>query len=453
MPRSVLVVDDDADALLLAREVLGAGGFGPVSTLSDGRQVKPFLDQNPCGLILLDLGLPTCDGSQLLGEIASTYPDVSVVVVSGTNEIATAVSCIHRGAYDYLLKPFAPERLIDAVKRALGSKPRRALPALGRHVPAAESAFAEIVTENAAMREIFTYIEAIATTGQSVLVTGETGTGKDLVARAVHRLSGCVGEYVAVNVGGLDDTMFADTLFGHRKGAFTGASEPRPGLVLRATSGTLFLDEIGDLSLVSQVKLLRLLQDGEYFPLGSDLPKHSTARVVVATSQDLRQLQEAGKFRKDLFYRLKAHHVHLPPLRDRPGDIPMLIDHFLVEACTQFGRSKPEVTAELRRLLSGYSFPGNIRELRSLVYDAMTRSSGRTLAIDPFRRALTDHSTAGGAAVDALRFPDRLPTLREVHEQLIAEALKRAGGNQALAASFLGITRQGLNKRLRSDSP
>ncbi|MBA2481343.1 MAG: sigma-54-dependent Fis family transcriptional regulator [Planctomycetes bacterium] len=444
---SVLVVDDDPDALTLATETLSAGGIGPVTTMRDGRLVGPYLADHRCGLVLLDLGMPYCDGRELISEIASTYPDVSVLVISGTNEVSTAVSCIHRGAYDYLLKPYPPHRLIDAVRRARGSK-LVAESITTAQVAAIGSPFAEIITQHPAMREIFAYVQAIATTGQPVLITGETGTGKDLIARAVHRISACSGEYVAVNVGGLDDAMFADSLFGHRKGAFAGATDSRPGLVLRASSGTLFLDEIVDLSLISQVKLLRLLQDGEYYPLGSDLPKHASARIVVATSQDLRQQQEAGRFRKDLFYRLNAHHVHLPPLRDRPSDIPVLLDHFLAEASATFGRPTPEVPAEVRRLLSGYAFPGNVRELRSLVYDALTRTTGRTLAIDPFRRALCDPIRS--EASTALRFPDRLPNLREVHEQLIGEALKRAGGNQALAASFLGITRQGLNKRLRS---
>ncbi|MBA2481348.1 MAG: sigma-54-dependent Fis family transcriptional regulator [Planctomycetes bacterium] len=442
---SVLVVDDDSDALVLARETLGAGGISAVSTLSEGRLVQAFLATHPCDLILLDLALADCDGRQLLGEITSTHPELSVLVVSGTNEIATAVSCIHHGAYDYLLKPYPPHRLVDAVHRALGTKARKPAFKAPQGKPSPDP-FAGIITQDPAMRELFAYVKAISVTGQSVLVTGETGTGKDLVARAVHSISGRSGGYVPVNVGGFDDTMFADALFGHCRGAFTGAIEARSGLVQRATGGTLLLDEIGDLSPSSQVQLLRLLQDGEYYPLGSDLPKHSTARVVVATSQDLRQLQEAGEFRKDLFYRLSAHHVHMPPLRERIGDIPLLLDHFLAEAAATMGRPKPDVASESRRLLAAYDFPGNVRELRSLVYDALTRTSGRTLAIEPFRRAVSERTESASAP---LRFPDRLPTLREVKMQLIAEALKRSAGNQAQAASFLGITRQGLNKRLR----
>jgi DNA-binding NtrC family response regulator len=318
-------------------------------------------------------------------------------------------------------------------------------------------AFSEIVTQNAAMADMFRLCEAVAPTAEPVLITGETGTGKELVAKAVHRLSERVGAFVAINVAGYDDTMFADALFGHRKGAFTGASDPRPGMILRASGGTLFLDEIGDLSLPSQVKLLRLLQEHEYLPLGADEPKLSTARIVVATSRDLRQAMKQGTFRPDLYYRLRTHHVHLPPLRERSDDIPLLCEHFLGDATRAIGRRPCALPHDVREALCRHRFPGNVRELRAMIFDAVSRSSDGRLPLTSFQSitAGTGPDVASLFSSQSKELPGRLPTLAELDRQyahiidrVIAEALKRSGNNQAQAAALLGITRQALNRRL-----
>jgi DNA-binding NtrC family response regulator len=306
------------------------------------------------------------------------------------------------------------------------------------------------------MRGIFKYIEVISRTDQPVLITGETGTGKELIARAIHKVSGKRGDFVAVNVAGLDDTMFSDALFGHRKGAFTGAISNREGLIAKAKGGTLFLDEIGDLSEASQLKLLRVIQEKVYYPLGSDISKSTDARIIVATNQDILEMVSKGKFRKDLFYRLKAHHVHLPPLRERKDDIPILLDHFITESAKQLGKRPPKYPEELIILLMNYNFPGNIRELKMIVYDAVARCKSRILSLEIFKD-LIDINNAIDKELKSeiikfyiqMRFPDKLPTLKEMEEILMNEALRRAKGNQGIAASMLGITRQALNKRLR----
>jgi DNA-binding NtrC family response regulator len=270
----------------------------------------------------------------------------------------------------------------------------------------------------------------------------------------VHVLSGRKGSFVPVNVAGLDDHVFADTLFGHKKGAFTNALEARAGLLEQAAGGTLFLDEIGDLSAVSQVKLLRLLQDGEYLPLGSDIAKRSDARAVVATNQDLESARNAGRFRKDLYYRLCGHRVHIPPLRERREDLPVLLDHFLGEAARSLGKRRPTPPDELYKLLAAYHFPGNVRELESMVFNALSLHSAGKLSMDAFKAVIFEHQPAlAGEAEDqeppgSLLFPARLPTLKQIEEALVEEALRRAGGNQSIAASMLGITRQAMNKRV-----
>jgi DNA-binding NtrC family response regulator len=443
---SILVVGDDPAVHKQAQAALVAEGMGPVASLPDGDELDLYLAEHACALVMLDLDPRTEQGVRMIGDITSRHPKVSVVAVSGADEVATAVSCIHQGAYDYLVKPLVPRAVASVVRRALGLRRQRLAPLAPR--AGSDAAFADIVTADPAMRAVFAYLHSVATTGQPVLIVGETGTGKDLVARAVHQLSGRSGSFVAVNMGGMDDTMFADTLFGHRRGAFTGASDLRPGLVLGASGGTLFLDEIGDLNPVSQVKLLRLLQDGDYYPLGCDQPKVSTARVVAATSADLGRLKTGGRFRKDLFYRLNAHLVELPPLRERRGDLPLLLRHFTDRATGEMGRPPLVIDDALPGLLATYPFPGNIRELRSLVYDAVCRSApGGPLCLDPFRRAVGRARESDEAS--SLRFPAVLPSYAQMKELLVCEALRRAQGNQALAAERLGISRQALNKRLR----
>jgi len=320
-----------------------------------------------------------------------------------------------------------------------------------------EDAFADIITRNRKMRSVFRYVEAVAASPQPVFITGETGVGKELVARVLHDLSGRKGPFVAVNVAGLDDTVFSDTLFGHRKGAFTGAEQPREGLLAQASGGTLFLDEIGDLRESSQVTLLRLLQDHTYYPLGSDTPRRSDARVLVATNHRVENRIAEGRFRRDLYYRLRTHHVHIPPLSERKEDIPLLLERFVAEAAQALNRKRPSLSPELVPFLSSYDFPGNVRELHAMVFDAVACHRKGRLGVQDFKDSLD----VGGAAPaspapvgpvgEAEHFYSlfgRFPTLREAELLLISEAMRQSGNNQGAAATLLGMTRQALNKRL-----
>jgi two-component system, NtrC family, nitrogen regulation response regulator GlnG len=412
------------------------------------------------GMVVLDLTMPYISGQTLLQHITTDYPEIPVILLTATNDLETGVQCMQAGAIDYLVKPVEASRLVASVRRALEVRALRAeLLSLKERLltdtPHHREAFAEIITQSKTMHAIFRYIEAIARSPQPVLITGETGTGKELVARAIHRVAGGPGEFVAVNVAGLDDTMFSDTLFGHTKGAFTGADRPREGLITQATDGTLFLDEIGDLVAASQVKLLRLLQDGSYYPLGADLPRQSRARIVVATNYDVSERLSAGLFRKDLYYRLRAHHIQIPPLRDRREDLPLLVNHFLEKAAQALQKPQPTPPLALYSLLKTYAFPGNVRELEAMVFDAVARHQGGLLSLQSFKVAIAAgppamHDETEPATLMSLSslFPDRLPTLSEAQGALIAEALRRADGNQGVAAGMLGLSRQALNKRL-----
>lgn len=463
-PVPVLIVDDEEQTLRSASLVLRSTGISNVVALQDSREVLPFLAAREVCVLLMDLSMPHLTGEELLPQVRAEHADIPVIVITGANDLETAVNCMRLGAFDYIVKPVERNRLTSSVMRAIQIRElQRENRLLKQHILSGElnhpEAFQPIVTQNKTMMSIFHYVESIAGTHQPVLVTGETGVGKESMAKAIHDLSGRKGTFVPINVAGLDDTVFSDTLFGHKKGAFTGAQQHRKGLVETAAGGTLFLDEIGDLMMTSQVKLLRLLQEREYYPLGSDVAKRSEARIVVATNQNLEALIVEGKFRKDLYYRLQTHHVHLPALHERKDDLPLLVEHFIEQAAQSLGKTPPSYPKELITLLNTYHFPGNIRELESMVFDAVSKHESKVLSLDVFRaRVFRDASqTTFEAALESsetslITFGERLPTLKQTSELLVEEALRRANGNQSIAARMLGITQQALSKRLKKKS-
>lgn len=456
----VLLVDDEELTLKSAKLFLKGSGISNIAVIGDSRDVLRFLEANPVAVIILDINMPNLTGLQLLPMIVERYPQIPVIMMTASDEIANVVDCMKSGAFDYLVKPVESSRLVASVQKALElcdisnelSNLKQRFLADRLENP---SAFADIITNNRKMRALFQYIEVVAPTRQPIMITGETGTGKELVSKAIHALSNCRGNFVAVNVAGLDDNMFSDVLFGHKKGAFTGAEQQRDGLVAKAAGGTLFLDEIGDLSELSQIKLLRLMQEKEYYPCGSDILRKSDARILLATNRDLPALVSAGKFRNDLYYRLRAHQVNIPPLRERADDVPLLLEHFLEEGVKIFCKLKPTIPLELLTQLSGYHFPGNVRELEAMVNDAVARNQGELLAIDSFE-GLRSHVSAVDIQeqklIPAAKFLDLafggFPTMEKMEEYMIEEALQRTNGNQGVAAQLLGISRQTLNKRV-----
>ncbi len=457
----VLLVDDEPAWLRsLSLTLERSAGITNISTCQDSSKVMAMLEEKETGLILLDLNMPHLAGDELLGMIAERHPGIAVIIISGMNQIESAVNCIKLGAFDYFVKTVEEDRLLSGVLRAIRvlelERQNREMSSrmLSGELKCPE-AFSGIVTTDRAMQAIFSYIEAVATSSEPLLIMGESGVGKELIAKAAHTLSGCCGQLVAVNVAGLDDVVFADTLFGHTRGAFTGADQPRRGMIEEAADGTLFLDEIGDLSIPSQVKLLRLLQEGEYFPLGSDRPKRLKARVIVATHQDLSIKQAVGTFRRDLYYRLCTHLVLIPPLRERKADLPLLLDHFLEEAARTLCKKKPTPPRELSQLLGTYSFPGNIRELKAMVFNAVSVHRDRVLSMDTFLKTIgrpepkQNQEMAKQPEQNLYATLERLPTFGEAAELLVEEAMSRANGNQTIAARLLGISQPALSKRLK----
>lgn len=460
--KPILLVDDEEHFLLSAELTISSNGIKNIETCSDSRKVLSLLSKKEYSIVVLDLNMPFVSGAELLPQIVKNYPEIPVIVITAVNNVDSAVQSMKEGAFDYVVKPVDDTRLLATIKRGLELTEMRNENKLLKESLLKEKlehpeSFEHIITTSGSMRAIFRYIEAIAKTNLPVLITGETGTGKELIAQAVHNNSGRKGELIPVNVAGVDDNLFSDTLFGHKKGAFTGADIERKGLIEHAEDGTLFLDEIGDLSIESQVKLLRLLQDGKYYPLGSDIAKLSNARIIVATNRDIKSMQNGNGFRQDLYYRLRSHHIHIPPLRERKKDIPFLIDYFLIKASNELGKKKPHPPKELFTLLSNYHFPGNVRELEGIIFDAVSLHKSGILSLELIRKKLSDQLVTkpiternGDDTNDSpITITGRFPSLKETEDALIYEALKRADGNQTIAAELLGISRRALNNRLQ----
>jgi two-component system nitrogen regulation response regulator GlnG len=450
----ILIVDDEPHILNGFSVALLTAGFNNLVRCQDGRQVMDLMAGQEMEVMLLDLMLPHISGQEILALLREEYPQVPMIILTGVDDVATAVQCMQAGAFDYIVKPVDGEQLLPAVRRAVEVRQlRRENMLLAQRILSGRlehpEAFAAIISRNRRMEAIFQYCEAVAEGRQPVLITGETGTGKELVARALHQVSGRKGEFVAVNVAGLDDQVFSDALFGHSRGAFTGADRVRSGLVEKADSGTLFLDEIGELSEASQVKLLRFLENGEYYSLGSDVPKSANARVLAATSRNLEEAIAAGRFRRDLYFRLRTHHLQIPPLRERQEDLPLLFSHFLQEAGSEFQRGELTYEPEVLDILGSHDFSGNVRELKALVYDTVAGLREKQVTAAAFAHLAMPRT-------GAVTMPDadwaarlqRLPTLKEAADVLVEEALRRTGQNQRSAATLLGITPQALNQRL-----
>ena len=457
----ILIVDDEEHIVSSLSTILKSHGFTNVETCIDARKVLGLAAELAPDVIVLDLRMPYMSGQELLEELHLRHPDIPVIIVTASDDIDDAVKCMQTGAVDYMVKAVEESRFVSGVRRAVEYN------ALRRNYDELKSrlvedtlvhpeAFSSILSRSRKMHSLYLLAESVAVFREPVLIRGETGVGKNLFANAIHKVSNRSGNLISVDVAGLDDTMFSDTLFGHVKGAYTGATESRDGLASKALDGTLLLDEIGDVSLPSQTKLLRFLDENEYLPLGSDTARRSNARMIFATNRDLEQLIESNKFRRDLYYRLKTHEISIPPLRERKEDISLLFNFYMREAAAECGKEMPQIPPQISLILENYDFPGNVRELRSAAFNIMATQKSSSLSGTSVNAALGIEQTYSEGdpgdesdSVDKTTFGDRLPTLRQLTRLLIEESLRRTKGNQSAAAALLGISHQALNKRLK----
>jgi DNA-binding NtrC family response regulator len=441
MSSSILVVDDERGIRALCSDVLGRAGYD-VEAVDTAAGAVAATTRRRFDLVLCDINLPDQDGVSLLPKLLDGDPPPAVLLITAYPSIDTAVRGMKLGARDYIGKPFSPDELRLVVQRALAEDElARAHGALTRRL-----AYGSMIGDSPAMQQLRATIHKVAPSDATVLITGESGTGKELVARALHfagrRASGA---FVPVNCGALVGTLLDSELFGHVRGAFTGADTSKRGLFVAADAGTLFLDEIGELPLELQPKLLRALQDGEVKPVGSTTAIRVDARVVAATNRKLDDGVRAGTFREDLFYRLAVITIDVPPLRARPGDIPLLARHFADQAALRAERGRVELTDAALAQLAAQPWPGNVRELENTIERAVILATGDVLDV-----ADVAGPRALGAATGLATFTgDLVPTLDELERAHILKVLELCDGQKTKAAQLLGINRTTLWKKLR----
>ncbi len=446
MKLSILVVDDDKLVNEFIAETLGRTRH-EVTTAYSGEEAKALLEQDTYDIVLTDIKMQKISGMDLLRLIKERTPETVVIMITAFGTVKNAVEAMKIGAFDYLIKPSSPDEIELAINRAhdliaLRSENRRLR-------TEAQERYKELVGESTAMNKIKELIGEVAPTRSTVMISGESGTGKELIARAIHYQSDRAEmPFVKTNCAALPEGLIESELFGHEKGAFTGADRQKRGRFEMSDGGTILLDEISEISTAMQGKLLRVLQDGEFHRVGGERAEKVDVRVLVASNRNLSQLVEEGRFRKDLFYRLSVVRLHLPPLRERREDIPLLIRHFLEKAGAPAGSAPKRVAAAALARLCAYAWPGNVRELENEITRAAA-FAGPTIEVAD----LALHIQSGQDPSETIRNePDSLRVRQRVERlerQLIREAMHRAQGNQTRAAMLLGLSRFGLQKKLR----
>jgi DNA-binding NtrC family response regulator len=447
----ILVIDDELGIRSLCRAVLGRSGHTVELAETGGAGVAQALS-GAFDLILCDIQLPDIDGLQVLERVRERNPAQTLILITAHPAVDTAVRGMKLGARDYIAKPFTPDELRMVVARALGEdrlvRENRAL--------REELAYGNLLGRSPAMQSLRETIEKVARAHATVLISGESGTGKELVARALHHHGDRTGKpFVAVNCGALVETLLESELFGHVRGAFTGADRAKRGLFVAAHGGTLFLDEIGELPLQLQPKLLRALQEGEIKPVGGLDPVRVDARVVAATNRDLGEEVQDKRFREDLYYRLHVIALHVPALRERREDIPLLAEHFVDAAAVRAGMARPELTRAAAEWLAAQEWPGNVRELENAVERAVVLATGSTLDVVDFAPGAAGGGAGAGAPAAARTASEaadvaELVSLEQLERRHIERVLAACEGQKTRAAAILGINRTTLWKKLRT---
>ncbi|HTR38464.1 MAG TPA: sigma-54 dependent transcriptional regulator [Bryobacteraceae bacterium] len=444
MKATVLVVEDEEKLRRVMELQLKTAGF-EVEQAGNAEEGLKLADD--ADVILTDLRLPGMSGLDMLQKIREQDSHKPVIVMTAFGSIETAVEAMKAGAVDFLPKPFSLDHLMTVVNKALEVRSLREENRELRAELSQRYQFDNIVGRSGAMREIFATIERVAPTRATVLLCGESGVGKDMIARAIHQHSPRAGKpFVKINCTALPENLMESELFGYEKGAFTGANVSKPGKFEQADTGTVFLDEIGDVPPGIQVKLLRILQEREFERLGSNHTRHVDVRVLAATNVDLRAALEQGEFREDLYYRLNVLPINIPPLRDRKEDIPFLAKHFVAKLSKDLGSGVESISdAAIQRLME-YHWPGNVRELENVIERSLVLGNGPVLEPSDIRLDLSAPPRTAAAAAGHF-LPDGM-TLDQYEQSIIREALQRANGNKSQAARLLGLTRNALRYRL-----
>ncbi|PWC55612.1 nitrogen regulation protein NR(I) [Azospirillum sp. TSO22-1] len=465
---TILVADDDRAIRTVLTQALARLGH-EVRTTGNASTLWRWVSDGQGDLVITDVVMPDENGLDLIPRIKKLRPDLRVIVMSAQNTLITAVKAAERGAFEYLPKPFDLKELVSVVERALNAHQTKAEPAND----SLEEEQLPVIGRSPAMQEIYRVLARLMGTDLTVMITGESGTGKELVARALHDYGKRRnGPFVAINMAAIPRELIESELFGHEKGAFTGATNRSTGRFEQAQGGTLFLDEIGDMPLEAQTRLLRVLQEGEYTTVGGRTPIKTDVRIIAATHRDLRTLARQGLFREDLFYRLNVVPIRLPPLRERTEDVPLLIRHFLNQAVAQ-GLPNKSIDQGAMERLKRYRWPGNVRELENLVRRLAALYSQEVIGVDVIEAELADATPAApvveeaqseglGSAVERhlkdyfAAHKDGVPAaglydrvLREVERPLISLSLSATRGNQIKAAELLGLNRNTLRKKIR----
>ncbi len=441
--RQVLVVDDETAVRTGIAQVLERQDL-VVRTAADARQALELMAAQPFAIVLLDIKMPDMDGVEVLKLLRRDYPETAIIMITGYPTIQGAVECIKLGALDYLVKPFRLDDLESVVQKARDLlKHRGKKPAAAEAEEADARGFDFIIGQSPAMKKVFAKIRRAAPSDSTVLLTGESGTGKELVARAIHKLSPrAQNEFVPVDCSALVETLLESELFGHVKGSFTGAHQTKHGLFELANHGTFFFDEITNLSLNIQAKLLRVIQEREFMKVGSQKRTKLDIRIIASSNRDLAEAIKEGAFREDLYYRLSVVPIHLPPLRERTGDIPLLVEHFLQKYSQKSDREVAGISSRAMKLLSAYSWPGNVRELEHTIE--------RILILEDCDLIQPEHlpSFISQRQGEFQVFSDEDYTLEEMEKRYIQFVLRRTRGRRQEAARILGINRKTLGHKI-----
>ena len=448
----ILIIDDDPMIVRVVSRVIGTHFRSVVA--GDAEEGLQYLRETNFAAAIVDVILPGMTGIQFLEQAKAMRPDLEIVMMTGNGSVRTAVQAMQMGAYDYLQKPFESlEKLVNVITRAAERHTLRRRNQELERLVGARTEMPDIIGSAAAMQPIFELIATVADTPATVLVTGESGTGKELVAKSIHRLSNrASGPFIAVNCSAFPETLLDSELFGHAKGAFTGANAQRAGVFEAADKGTLFLDEVGDISLGTQVRLLRVLQDGEMRRVGESTSITIDTRVVAATNVDLKKAVADGRMREDFFYRLNVVSIHLPPLRERVKDIPELVQHFITRHAQRMGRPASSPSPEVMTLLCQYSWPGNIRELENVMARCVVLTKGDV--IEAAALPTTIRPSVDDKGIDPilsrLPFPEAKRSAVDAFERgYLSAKLKEAGGNITRAADLAGLDRSNFRRLMR----